>query len=303
MAADGIGRIPSAPSPPNTAPLGGERHLRTRGFFVEAARHVRAVDVLRTRLTRPIRKCQAPKNPLNQSPEPADSGWKTGSTHASGRVDSKKVPLRMQYFAGTSVYYSMEATTTLDSALLEQDRTITATILREGARLRSFVRRRVEDPGEVEDILQDVFFELLEASRLLQPIEQVGAWLFRVARNRIIDRFRRTSNAPTPLEELRSPQQDEAWSLEDLLPAEDGGPDAHYARRVLLDELDAALEELSSVQRDVFIAHELEGRSFQELARQTGLSINTLLARKRYAVLHLRKRLQAIHREFSTNEG
>jgi RNA polymerase sigma factor (sigma-70 family) len=218
-----------------------------------------------------------------------------------GRI--RKKTAGMQYLGIASVYYTMDASTTLDSAMADQDRNITAIISRERGRLRSFIRRRVSDPGDVEDILQDVFYELVEAARLLQPIEQVGAWLFRVARNRIIDRFRRKSAAPANQDGLPTAPQDEAPSLEELLPSPDSGPEARYARRLLLEELDAALEELPAVQREVFIAHELEGRSFRELARETGLSINTLLARKRYAVLHLRKRLQAIHDEFDTSEG
>jgi RNA polymerase sigma factor (sigma-70 family) len=197
----------------------------------------------------------------------------------------------------------MEASTTLDSAMADQDRNITAVIERERGRLRSFIGRRVSDPGDVDDILQDVFFELVAASRLLQPIEQVGAWLFRVARNRIVDRFRRKSVEPTKFEGSSAIVDEDEPSLEELLPSPDAGPEARYARRLLLEELDAALEELPAAQREVFVAHELEGRSFRELASETGLSINTLLARKRYAVLHLRDRLQAIHMEFNTSEG
>lgn len=187
--------------------------------------------------------------------------------------------------------------------MADQDRNITAVIERERGRLRSFIGRRVSDPGDVDDILQDVFFELVAASRLLQPIEQVGAWLFRVARNRIVDRFRRKSVEPTKFEGSSAIVDEDEPSLEELLPSPDAGPEARYARRLLLEELDAALEELPAAQREVFVAHELEGRSFRELASETGLSINTLLARKRYAVLHLRDRLQAIHMEFNTSEG
>ena len=209
----------------------------------------------------------------------------------------------MQYLGSASVYKSMGASTTLDSTVAEQDRNLTTVIARERGRLRSFIRRRVPDPGDVDDIVQDVFYELLEAARLLQPIEQVGAWLFRVARNRIIDRFRSKSLETAQVEQNLLNQEDEAPSLEELLPSNDAGPDALYARRLLLEEVDAALEELPATQREVFIAHELEGRSFRDLARESGVSVNTLLARKRYAVLHLRKRLQAIHQEFSIGEG
>jgi RNA polymerase sigma factor (sigma-70 family) len=167
----------------------------------------------------------------------------------------------------------------------EQDRRISETFERERVRLRNFIRRRVADPGDAEDILQDVFSELVEAYRLTKPLEEVTAWLFRVARNRIIDRFRK-----------KKPETFEA--LDELLPSPDAGPEAEYARSVLLDELEAALAELPREQREVFIAHELQGRSFKELAADSGLSINTLLSRKRYAVLHLRERLQAIRDEF-----
>lgn len=151
------------------------------------------------------------------------------------------------------------------------------------ARLRSFIRRRVANPADAEDILQDVFYELAGAAT---PIDQVGAWLFTVARNRITDLFRRKK--AEPLDD----------SVEELLPSADDGPEAAYARRLLLEELDAALDELPAAQRAVFVAHELEGHSFNEIAAATGVGVNTLLARKRYAVLHLRRRLQAIHDEF-----
>ncbi|SPJ17331.1 DNA-directed RNA polymerase specialized sigma subunit, sigma24 (fragment) [Burkholderiales bacterium] len=144
---------------------------------------------------------------------------------------------------------------------------------------------------------------MVEAARLLQPVEQVGAWLFRVARNRIIDRFRKARSTPAAQDQTSTVGDDEVRSLEELLPSREDGPEALYARRVLLEELDAALEELPAAQRDVFLAHELEGRSFRELAQETGLSINTLLARKRYAVLHLRRRLRAIYREINADEG
>ncbi|HTD44694.1 MAG TPA: sigma-70 family RNA polymerase sigma factor [Bryobacteraceae bacterium] len=175
---------------------------------------------------------------------------------------------------------------------LEQDQRISEAIAREQSRLRSFIRRRVPDPGDAEDILQDVFYELVAAYRLMQPVEQVGAWLFRVARNRIIDLFRKKAIRNDAAKDR------EALLLEDLLPSPDAGPEALFARSVLMDELDAALDELPDQQRDVFIAHEIEGRSFKELASETGLSVNTLLSRKHYAVLHLRKRLQAIYDEF-----
>jgi len=180
----------------------------------------------------------------------------------------------------------------------EQDRRITETVERERGRLIQFIRKRVPDL-DAEDVLQDVFFELVEAYRLVKPIEQAGAWLFRVARNRIIDRFRRkkpASNAGRP-----SPDEEEAeatGSLDDLLPSADAGPEAAYARVVLVEELAGALEELPADQRFVFVAHEIEGRSFRELASETGVGVNTLLSRKHYAVLHLRRRLKNIYDEF-----
>lgn len=182
--------------------------------------------------------------------------------------------------------------------MAEQDQRITTAIERERGRLRSFIRKRVSDEGDVEDILQDVFYELIEAYRLLKPIEQVSAWMFRVARNRIIDLFRKRKPVVSMEDSVGVAGNEEPLLLEDLLPSPDAGPEAAYARGVLLDELDAALDELPEEQREVFVAHELEGRSFKELAQETGVSINTLLARKRYAVLHLRKRLQVIHDEF-----
>jgi RNA polymerase sigma factor (sigma-70 family) len=158
---------------------------------------------------------------------------------------------------------------------------------REQARLRSFVRKRVPDEGDAEDILQDVFYELVEAYRLMRPVEQAGAWLFRVARNRIIDLFRK-----------RRPEQlSDELTIEELLPSADAGPEAAYARSLLWEELEAALEELPAEQREVFLAHEIDGRSFKELAEETGVSVNTLLSRKRYAVLHLRERLKEINEE------
>jgi RNA polymerase sigma factor (sigma-70 family) len=174
------------------------------------------------------------------------------------------------------------------------DRSIADTFARQRARLRGFIRKRVPDPADAEDILQDVFYELVEATRLVRPVEQVGAWLFSVARNRITDLFRKRKSAPI------EPLDADAGDLEDLVPSAEAGPEAAYARRILLEELEAALDELPDEQRGVFIAHELEGRSFKELAAETGAALNTLLSRKRYAVLHLRRRLQAIHDEFAT---
>jgi RNA polymerase sigma factor (sigma-70 family) len=180
---------------------------------------------------------------------------------------------------------------------LEQDRRIAEVVEREQSRLRSFIRKRVPDPRDAEDILQDVFYELVEANRLLMPIDYVTGWLFRVARNRIIDLFRKKK--PESLSAVAVvDDNDERLRVEDLLPSPDAGPEALYARNVLLDELELALEELPQEQRQVFVAHELEGRSFREIAADTGVGVNTLLSRKRYAVLHLRERLQSAYDEF-----
>ena len=171
-------------------------------------------------------------------------------------------------------------------------------VKREQSRLRNFIRRRVPDPRDAEDILQDVFYELVEANRLLMPIDHVTGWLFRVARNRITDLFRKRK--PESFSEAAVAEEDgELLRLEDLLPSPDAGPEALYARSVLLDELELAIDELPKEQREVFVAHELEGLSFKEIAAETGVNISTLLSRKRYAVLHLRERLQSIYDEFT----
>jgi len=180
-----------------------------------------------------------------------------------------------------------------------QDQEISDAIDREQSRLRNFIRKRVADPGDAEDILQEVFYELVQAYRMMKPVEQVTAWLFRVARNRITDLFRKKKPEAFANDPVAVTEDGEALRLEDLLPSPDAGPEAAYARSVLLDELDAALDELPEDQREVFIAHELMGYSFKELAEQTGVSVNTLLSRKRYAVLQLRERLQAIYYEFT----
>jgi RNA polymerase sigma factor (sigma-70 family) len=181
---------------------------------------------------------------------------------------------------------------------LQQDQRISEVVKRERSRLGNFIRRRVPDPRDAEDILQEVFYELVEANRLLMPIDHVTGWLFRVARNRIIDLFRKKK--PESFSDIGAEDEDgEGLRLEDLLPSPDAGPDALYARRVLLDELEAALDELPDEQREVFVAHELEGLSFKEIAAETGVSVNTLLSRKRYAVLHLRRQLQDIYDEFT----
>ena len=181
---------------------------------------------------------------------------------------------------------------------LEQDNRISEVVKREQSRLRNFIRRRVPDSRDAEDILQDVFYELVEANRLLMPIEHVTGWLFRVARNRITDLFRKKK--PESLSDaVAANDEDDSLTLEDLLPSPDAGPDALYARGVLLDELEDALDELPEEQREVFVGHEIEGRSFKEMSAETGVTVNTLLSRKRYAVQHLRQRLQNIYDELT----
>jgi len=180
-------------------------------------------------------------------------------------------------------------------SIAEQDRFIAEALERDEPRLRSFIRKRVLDASDAEDVLQDVFYELISAYRMLKPVEQVTAWLYRVARNRITDLFRRRKT-----ESLNEPAGDEAGTLEDLLPSPDAGPEALYARTVMLEALDEALDELPENQRDVFIAHELMGRSFKELVEETGVSMSTLLSRKRYAVLQLRERLRELNESLET---
>jgi RNA polymerase sigma factor (sigma-70 family) len=182
-------------------------------------------------------------------------------------------------------------------SMMEQDRQISEVIAAERSRLRSFIRKRVPNEADVEDLLQEVFYELVEANRLLMPIDYVTGWLFRVARNRITDLFRK-KKAETFSDAAVVDEDGELMPIEDLLPSPDAGPEALFVRGVLLDELKSALGELPAEQREVFIAHELEGRSFKELSAESGVSVNTLLSRKRYAVLHLRRRLQSIHNEF-----
>ena len=175
-----------------------------------------------------------------------------------------------------------------------EERRISDSVEGERARLRNFIRKRVGDEADAEDILQDVFYEFVEAYRLMRPIEQVGAWLFRVARNRIIDLFRKKRT--DPLRQMPEVVEDrDSFNLDRLLLPSESGPEAVYARNLLMAELDDALEELPDEQRKVFIAHEFEGRSFKQLAAEAGVSVNTLLSRKHYAVLHLRQRLQSVY--------
>jgi RNA polymerase sigma factor (sigma-70 family) len=187
--------------------------------------------------------------------------------------------------------------TSMNEQGFEQDRQISEIVAEERSRLRNFIRRRVPDPADAEDILQEVFYKLLEANRMLMPIDHVTGWLFRVARNRITDLFRKRREvtfSDTGVED----EDGELLQIEDLLPSPDAGPEALYVRSVLLDELELALDELPDDQREVFVAHELEGHSFKELSAESGVNMNTLLSRKRYAVLHLRERLQSIYDEF-----
>jgi RNA polymerase sigma factor (sigma-70 family) len=182
--------------------------------------------------------------------------------------------------------------------MTEQDRQISEIIAEERARLRNFIRRRVPDPSDVEDIVQEVFYELVEANRLLMPIGHVTGWLFRVARNRITDLFRK--KRPETFGDAAAEDEDgEALGIEDLLPSPDAGPEALYVRNVLLDELELALDELPAEQHEAFIAHEIDGRSFKDLSAESGVNVNTLLSRKRYAVLHLRERLQNLYDELT----
>jgi RNA polymerase sigma factor (sigma-70 family) len=181
--------------------------------------------------------------------------------------------------------------------MAQQDQQISEAISREQSRLRNFIRKRVADQGDAEDILQDVFYELVELYRLMKPVEQVTAWMFRVARNRITDLFRKKKWEGLRNEPAVTEDGEVRW-LEELLPSSDAGPEAAYARSVLAEELDDALDELPDEQREVFIAHELMGYSFKELAAQSGIGVNTLLSRKHYAVVHLRQRLQAIYDEY-----
>jgi len=195
----------------------------------------------------------------------------------------------------------MGETPSLDWMTIEQDQRITQVVKQERIRLWNFIRRRVPDPRDAEDILQDVFYELVEANRLLMPIEHVTGWLFRVARNRITDLFRKKK--PESLgDAVAADEKGGLLRLEDLLPSPDAGPEGLYVRNVLLDELELALDELPEEQREVFLAHEVEGRSFKEIAAETGVNVNTLLSRKRYAVLLLRERLRDIYDEFTDRE-
>jgi RNA polymerase sigma factor (sigma-70 family) len=191
----------------------------------------------------------------------------------------------------------MEEALRIDRMAAEQDSRITKAVERERGRLRNFIRRRVTNDEDAEDILQEAFYELVAATRLTEPIEQIGAWLFRVARNRIIDRFRKSRPEVSSSTSAESGDEGERRSIEDLLPSPDAGPEAEFARGLLIEALDEALDELPDDQREVFVANEIEGRSFKEISAETGVSVNTLLSRKRYAVLFLRERLYEFYQE------
>jgi RNA polymerase sigma factor (sigma-70 family) len=224
-------------------------------------------------------------------------------THPHSRLPTQYPPHSFVYnhrpaVAETTATQAGGHGASLEPMAPEQDRRISEVVRRERSRLGNFIRRRVPDPRDAEDVLQDVFYELVEANRLLMPIDHVTGWLFRVARNRITDLFRKKK--PQRFGDIAvADEDDERLQLEDLLPSPDAGPEALYARNVLLEELELAIDELPKEQREVFVAHELEGRSFKEMAAETGVSVNTLLSRKRYAVRHLRERLQDIYDELT----
>jgi RNA polymerase sigma factor (sigma-70 family) len=186
----------------------------------------------------------------------------------------------------------------IDGMAHERDQRISEAVKREGARLKNFIRRRVPDERDAEDILQEVFYELVEADRMMKPIEQLSGWLYRVARNRITDLFRKKRPEAPASDPAANDAEGESQRIEDLLPSPDAGPEAAYARTVLIEELDAALNELPEEQRQAFVAHEIEGQSFKELAEATGVNVNTMILRKHRAVVHLRERLEAIYDEF-----
>ena len=185
------------------------------------------------------------------------------------------------------------------ATMTERDSRFSAIIAEEASRLRNFIRKRVPDEADAEDLLLEVFFEAIAAYRLMLPVQQWSAWMFRVARNRIIDLFRKKRVRFTENAARGALGEGETLLLEEVLPSSDAGPAEAYARNVLFEEIEEALEELPEAQRDVFVAHEIEGYSFKEIAAQTGVSINTLLSRKHYAVVHLRRRLQAIYVELN----
>jgi RNA polymerase sigma factor (sigma-70 family) len=188
------------------------------------------------------------------------------------------------------------------TAMTEPDRQISEIIAEERSRLRNFIRKRVPNEADAEDLLQEVFFEVIEAYRMMEPVRKWSAWMFRVARNRIIDLFRKKRLEALGNDRVAVSGEGETLLLEDVLPSPDAGPAEAYARTVLLDEIEEALDELPEEQREVFTEHEIAGYSFKEIAARTGVSVNTLLSRKHYAVVHLRRRLRTIYDEFVKTE-
>lgn len=180
----------------------------------------------------------------------------------------------------------------------DQNERIKNTVQKERRRLFDFIRKRVPKDEDAEDILQDVFYELIESYRLMQPIEQVSAWMFRVARNKITDMFRKKKPEPLTAQSNPGDEEGERLNLADLLPDAADGPEAVYARKVMIEAMATALEELPREQREVFVMHELEDKSFKEISAITGVQVNTLLSRKRYAVLYLRDSLREMYEEF-----
>ena len=194
----------------------------------------------------------------------------------------------------------MKALSPVLAMATEQDQRISDALQKENARLRNFIRRRVPDVRDAEDVFQDVFYELVRAYRAAEKIEQVSAWLFRVARNKITDLFRKRRPGSTVDQgDSRSSEGGDPLNWEETLASGDAGPEDALLQSLLADELEQALAELPDEQQFVFVANEMEGRSFQEIAAETGVSVNTLLSRKRYAVLHLRRRLRAIYEDFN----
>lgn len=178
----------------------------------------------------------------------------------------------------------------------QQNREIEKTVKRERGRLFSFIRSRVSDPDEAEDILQDVFYQLTETYRLMKPVEQWTAWLFRVARNKITDRYRKKKTERLDVA-LHHEEDGDALFLTDLIASDGIDANDEIMKDMLMEEVDSALSELPEDQRNVFIWHEIEGKSFQEMSEETGIPVNTLLSRKRYAVLFLRERLKELYNE------
>jgi RNA polymerase sigma factor (sigma-70 family) len=173
--------------------------------------------------------------------------------------------------------------------MTQQDSVITDTFNKEKAKLRNFIRKSVPNAGDADDILQDVFYEFVSAYRLPEPLEQVGAWLYRVAKNRIVDRFRKQKHEVV----LTQDDDKDALWLEAILSIETETPASIFERKMLVEHVIATLNLLPAEQRQVFIAHELDGKSFKQIAAESGVAINTLLARKRYAVTFLQEQLHA----------